>query len=38
MNIESIGILGVLIISLDKKGHCFVGITKNRGLEKVSLI
>ena len=37
MNVESSGILGVLVISLDKMGHGSV-IVKNRGLEKVYLI
>ena len=38
MNVESIGILGVLGISSDKIGHSSAGIVKNRGLEKVSLV
>ena len=38
MNWDRIGILGVLDISLDKKGCCSVRIANNIGLEKGSLI
>ena len=38
MNIESIGILGILGISVDKMGYGYVKIVKSKGLGKVFLI
>ena len=37
MNVGSIGILGILGISLDKIGYGSIKIIMNKGLEKVSL-
>ena len=34
---ESTGVLSILVISLDKKGHGFVRIANTRGLERGKL-
>ena len=38
MNVGNNGILGVLAIGLERKGHVSVRIVTNRGLEKIYLI